>query len=539
MLCDKLILSTYYFTRMQDLARTTTIKLNQGLTYSSKLFSLQNIQILTWIVISVGIFLRLFHFLYNRSLWTDEVFLSNSLIRMNFLRLAIGPLEYEQKAPIGFLWMVKLCVLVFGKKEMALRLFSLICGISSLFVFKQVANTFLKPTGVLIAMSILAVGPPLIYYSVEVKQYATDLLATSILLYFYIHYHQRKDIVSLAVWGLLGALVIWFSYPSIFILAGMAFALCLNSMSKRDWQTFFLYMIPFTLWMLSFVTNYFLFTHKHADSKWLIEWFDNHKSFMPLPPASLKDLAWFFTMPLTMLHFALGLSWLDLDHSYNPFIRGIARMPLLPLVCCIIGAVVFFKRERKHFLVMILPFLLAILASGLRMYPLFERLFIFLAPMLILFISRGCQQIMVLLPYSKWKYIIPILLLVGAIGNSLSILSKPSTIGKHSKMMNGGRAALLYINHEIQEGDEVYIYWNFEHLYRYYKEAYELKYEAIVGLDMKSEVKNLEEYANKLDADFTKLASHKRVWLVYNKFRKFNIGSYPNQSVCFILLYIS
>lgn len=483
---------------------------------------------LTWLIIGAGIALRLFHFFYNRSLWTDEAYLSNSIIRMDFVRLANPPLEYEQKAPIGFLWMSKLCVLLFGKKEMALRLFPLLCGIGSLFVFKRVASYFLKPTGLLIAMTIIAVAPPIVYYAVEAKQYATDLLATTLALYAYLLFHERKTILSMLVWGLCGAVIIWFSYPAIFILAGMAFALSVYNLFTRDWQRFFYGMIPFSMWLLSFAINYLLFTQKHADSQWLIEWFAGNKSFMPLPPTSGKELTWFITMPLSMLHFSLGLSWLDLGYSYNNIWRGIARMPLLPLLCLGMGALVFFRQERKHFLVILFPFLLAIIASGLKMYPLFERLFIFLAPLLILLVVRGYEQIMQHLSAVNWKYIIPVLLLVGAIGNSLHILLNPSTLGKHAKNMTG-RTALLYVNERVQSGDGVYIYWNFEPIYRYYKEAYQLKYEAIVGQDVRQVSNDRDEYANNLTPDINKLEAYSRVWFVYHKFRRFTIGDYAHQ----------
>lgn len=488
----------------------------------------ENIAMLTWLIIGVGIALRLFHFFYNRSLWTDEAYLSNSIIRMDFVRLANPPLEYEQKAPIGFLWMSKLCVLLFGKKEMALRLFPLLCGISSLFVFKRVASYFLKPAGLLVAMAIIAIAPPLVYYAVEAKQYATDLLATTLALYAYLRFHERKIILSMLLWGLWGAVIIWFSYAVIFILAGMAFALSIYHLFTRDWQKFFYGMLPFSMWLLSFAINYLLFTQKHADSQWLIDWFAGIKSFMPFPPTSGKELTWFITMPLSMLHFSIGLSWLDLGYNYSNLWRTLGRMPWLPLICIGLGALVFFQQERKHFLVLLFPFLLAMVASGLKMYPLFERLFIFLAPLLILLVVRGYEQLMHQLSAVRWKYIIPALLLVGAIGNSLHILLNPSTFGKHAKNMTG-RAALLYVNERVQPGDGVYIYWNFEPIYRYYKEAYQLKYEAIVGQDVRLASNNRIDYAYKLTPDIEQLEAYNRVWLVYHKYRKFTIGDYAHQ----------
>lgn len=171
----------------------------------------------------IGIFLRLFHFFDNRSFWIDEVYLSSSLIRMDFGELMTPPLDYEQKAPIGFLWLSKLAVLAFGKTEMALRLVPLLCGIALLFVFRPVARRFLQPVGVAVAVGILALAPPLVYHAVEAKQYATEVLATAVTLWLYTRYHKQMSSQALLLWGIWGALscgfptllyLCWQAWPS-------------------------------------------------------------------------------------------------------------------------------------------------------------------------------------------------------------------------------------------------------------------------------------------------------------------------------------
>lgn len=173
-----------------------------------------------YLLISTGVLLRLFFFFYNRSLWMDEVYLSASLIKMNFQELATQTLDYQQKAPIGVLWIVKLLVNLWGTNEMVLRLFPLLCGIVSLFVFLPVVKYFLRPMGVIVAIGILALAPPLIFHSVEIKQYATELLATILLFYLYIRYKDINTISALFLWGFWIAVIIWFSYSALFIFAG-------------------------------------------------------------------------------------------------------------------------------------------------------------------------------------------------------------------------------------------------------------------------------------------------------------------------------
>ena len=204
-------------------------------------------RILLGLIFGIGIFLRLFHYFTNRSLWIDEAYLSISLIKMGFVELATPPLEYEQKAPIGFLWAVKAMVILFGKKEMALRLIPLLCGIAALFVFVPVARTFLKPLGFLTALGIICFAPPLVYHTVEIKQYGSEMLATVLCLYLYIHYQGKLDLKNLFIWGFWGAIILWFSYSAIFILAGMAFGISLYYLLRKEWKQFFSSVIPFSI----------------------------------------------------------------------------------------------------------------------------------------------------------------------------------------------------------------------------------------------------------------------------------------------------
>ena len=119
-------------------------------------------QVITWLLILTGIFLRLYHYFNNRSLWEDEIYLSTGIDKLNFTQILHQPLDFQQKAPIGYLLVVKLCTMLFGPREMGLRFFPLVCGIALLFVFQPIARKFLGNLGLVVAMGILALAPPLI-----------------------------------------------------------------------------------------------------------------------------------------------------------------------------------------------------------------------------------------------------------------------------------------------------------------------------------------------------------------------------------------
>lgn len=157
----------------------------------------------TGLLLLVGIALRLFHYFYNRSLWTDEIYLNAGIVDLSFQELLQGkPLPYLQKAPLGYLLSSHLFVVLFGNTERALRLFSLLTGIGSLLLLVPVARYFLRPFGALVALALLALATPLIYHAVEAKPYDTDLFVTLLLLWLYGRYRDATRLPDLLRWGL-------------------------------------------------------------------------------------------------------------------------------------------------------------------------------------------------------------------------------------------------------------------------------------------------------------------------------------------------
>jgi hypothetical protein len=87
-------------------------------------------------LIFIGILIRLRLFIFNRSLWLDEASLSVNIVENNWLAL----LDYSkywnlQVAPLGFIYICKIFVAIFGVNEYALRLFPLVAGCISIVFF--------------------------------------------------------------------------------------------------------------------------------------------------------------------------------------------------------------------------------------------------------------------------------------------------------------------------------------------------------------------------------------------------------------------
>jgi len=466
-------------------------------------------------ILTFGILFRLFHFIHNRSLWLDEIYVALNVISTDFIQLTSPLLEYQQKAPIGFLWTVKCSVLLFGNQEQALRLVPLLCGIAALICFVPVCRYWLKPAGQMAAIGMMAFAPPLIYHSVEVKQYSMELLATVLCLWLYIRFYEKPKLKSRLLWGASGALILWFSYSSVFILTGIGVAVCLSLIIKKGWKSLWKMCVPFSMWFSSFVIHYALITSKQVDQQWLLYWFRHYNSFMPLPIWSPDTVKWLVQHLYTMLDYPLGLLW-NFTTADSTALRVIMKMSFIPIILTLTGAYAFFKADKRALTLLTLPLLLTLTASALERYPFFERLLVFLSPLIILLIARGCDQaIRSFRALRNRQFIIPVLLLTGGFSASAVEVINPSTFGRYKKSYQ--KEALLHIDKNFQEGDVVYVYWNMDYGYRYYKKAYNLRYNAIEGSDMKFASANPEDYINKLQPDLTRLKGKRRVWVVYNK----------------------
>ena len=182
---------------------------------------------LPWFIICLGIILRLVEYLFNRSLNLSESSIALTVINGSFLEL-LQPSGYVQAIPSGFLIFEKLAVQAFGNSEYALRLFPLLFGIVSLFLFYELAKRCINTMAALISLSLFAISDPLIYYSSVIGQFSGDLTIALLLFLLAVHIQSKRFTAPVtALFGIAGAIAVWFSHPSIFVLVGTCISLIL------------------------------------------------------------------------------------------------------------------------------------------------------------------------------------------------------------------------------------------------------------------------------------------------------------------------
>ncbi len=340
------------------------------------------------LILFVGAFLRLFHYLSNRSLYTDEAYLANNFLYRDYGQLT-QPLDASQHAPLFFLWVTKTNQLLLGNHEFAFRLFPLLCGLAALAGFLVMLRKYdLGETGIIAGLALFALAYPLVYYSSEFKQYSTELLTTVLAYLLYARYKTETRLVPLAGYALAGAVMVWFSYPIIFILFSIALVHLLTLAWRREWQSVFRFTPVYAVWGLSFLLNLVLIINRNSlqDNALRTMWLE---AFMPLPVRSVGDLKWFGVTFFTLFDAPLNLNWTFL----NEWVSHRITFSFLGLISLLAGVMYIFRTQRHFFWMLVLPVVLALLASGLQKYPFTERFLLFLVPNFFFLIAAGVERI--------------------------------------------------------------------------------------------------------------------------------------------------
>jgi len=484
-------------------------------------------------IISIGIFLRLYHFFYNRSLWEDEIYLSSGIIKHTFKDIFTQPLPYLQKAPLGYLIFDKLGVMVLGATEKGLRFYPLLCGIASLFVFVPVSKYLLKPAGQILAIAVLSFAPPLIYHSAEAKPYIAELLASLIIIWWYIKYRYETSLSKLVLWGLGGAVIVWFCYSAIFVLAATGMAIAIPYLKKKNWKVILSLSIPAIMWIVSFIISYFLYAKDGSNSDWLVNyWAKVMAGYMPHQPAAA--VVWLMHRLFSFFDYPLGLSWLNDWREHNVIKQVLTRLAFVPLILFITGIIYFYKNNRSFLMLVGIMFLIAVTASALKLYPMDERLTTYLSPFGILLFGAGFQFFLQENKFVKIiGYVLAAILVVSPLKVAFSQVINPNLFGAMKKSYQ--REALFYLNDRYQPGDMVYVYRNDIPGYLLYKKLDSLKYTAIIGNDYRNSSNSFNEYFSKLENDIIPFKGKKRVWIIYGTYVDWPVGEWGHDPIWYYI----
>jgi len=336
-------------------------------------------------VLAAGVAARVATYVSNRSLWLDEAMLALNIDQRSFAGLT-GSLDFNQAAPLGFLWLEKLVVTVFGPSEFALRVWPLLASVLTLFLFARISRRLLRPQAALFAIALMSLSTSLVYYAAEVKQYAFDVLLATVILFVGLS-HDDNGETRWVTLGVIGTLGVWFSHPLIFSLPGIALYVWLRPISPshearpRSARIRPLLAIGF-LWSASFAAAYFL-TERDVSRNPLMArfWLEG---FMPVPPTNAADFDWFV---------ASASGWLRNVFDFSETVSVVRTIAIwIAGVFAALGFIGGWTRHRLWLAAVGSPVALAIAASAATLYPFKGRLILFLVPSTLVLIGWGLEE---------------------------------------------------------------------------------------------------------------------------------------------------
>jgi uncharacterized membrane protein len=440
------------------------------------------------LLILVGVLLRLRQYLTGRSLWADEAMLALNIVNRDVIGL-FKPLDYDQGAPLGFLFVEKVFNLFLGRNEYVLRLFPLLLGIFALGLFYLLLKRIVHShAGILAALALFVFNPRLIYYSSEVKQYILDVFITIALLLVALPLLEdqasRKNFLQLA---LAGFLALWFSHPALFVLAGIGLTLVIIYFRRHDRAGLLSVLGMGTLWIATIGFLYLIILKDLRQNAYMQEYWQ--AGFMPVPPWS--NPVWF----ASVLHENIGLQF------------GIPYAQYLVLGLMLAGWLYIWTRQRSYAVALGLILLITLIASALQLYPVLERMILFTIPIGLILIGKSIDWLYSLLPDRKsLNVVIAVvlagLLLYGPFTTSVEYFLNP-------KYYEHIRLSMENLQSSWKDGDTLYVTNGAVPAFEYYAPMYGFQ-EISYRTNQRQDYTDRQKITEQLDA----LNGQPRVWVL-------------------------
>ena len=229
----------------------------------------------------------------DRPLWVDEEMIALNARWRAFGDLA-GALWLDQTAPLGWLGLERLALLTFGFSERTARALPVLFGLGTLAVAVWVGRRWMTPLGAAILAALCAIGPWVVFFTLELKQYSADM-CWALLLPALAAWAVEADgcdrvLRRTTVWWIVAAAGSWFANGATFVAP-----VCAAVIVGRTWQQYGVReaaraTVPGIVWLISFGAHYTL-TLRHALGN---DYLQNYWSFA-FPPVSegvLETLRW-------------------------------------------------------------------------------------------------------------------------------------------------------------------------------------------------------------------------------------------------------
>ncbi len=364
----------------------------------------------------------------------DESRVVMNLLERNYAEL-LQPLDYDQGAPVGFLWLHKAMIDWVSFSEWGLRLPTLIAGLLIPWLVWDAARRLADPMAGTLAVLMVIFHREIGLYVPEVKQYAFDCAATAGMLWVWSRLPEGRH--SFRVWlglAVMGLILPWLSHAALFGMAGFGLALLWRTVAAKDDRGELMNVMGIgAVWSLGLAALYVLQLRELAGEEWAKVWWADH--FAPLPFTCEWSARWGWRVVSKFL-FGTYLG------SY-----------LVPIY--LTGLWIFWRRTPGTVILLLVPMLVMWIASSQESYPFYGRFLLFSLPLAGLPLGAGAAAWWRAGPKLKllqWPLRFVVIFWVCVVVKE----GARSRLGDHNNMIDA-RPLLEHVNREQLSGDTVWM----------------------------------------------------------------------------------
>lgn len=322
--------------------------------------------ILICFILFLAIAFRAEIYFLNRQFWPDEAALAANIVCSKGFLWAFLPLEYFQMAPPLFLISTKIMACIFGLSEQVFRLVPFLVSLISIPVFYILSKKFLNSKRAIIFANFLyCINFALIRYASEFKQYSSDILIFMLVLLWC----EKIDTDNLNLRHVLFisvifSLLFFISQPTVFLLFGLiVYGLLKNIKNYKLCLTGLLPLILVILYKMQMLPD--------VSSYMQYYWADGFISLGNFWHFLAENLNFFF-YEIKCLYFLCPLIFIG-------FFIVLYRV----FVLCGAGS----QKGLKIGKILVLSMFGLFLAGVLHLYPILNRMILFLFPFIFIFIA--------------------------------------------------------------------------------------------------------------------------------------------------------
>jgi Dolichyl-phosphate-mannose-protein mannosyltransferase len=333
--------------------------------------------------IVVGTALRVAEAAQGHAFGFDDSMLAINIVSRSAAQLA-RPLDFQQSAPILFLWLDRALVDLAGASTIVLCLVPVIGGIAVLPLTWVVGRRLVGAPAAAWTTALLAVSPLAVDYTDRPKPYILDAAIALALIALTLRVlrepERRTRWAALAVAGVLS---IGLSTPAILTLAACGVTLLMTPSIRRPYGTWVIALG--VLWVAVAAGNYIAFERAASNDPYLRRFWDPI-FFTPGAPDLAARVRLVFSSYVENLFFGTT-------------VRPPIAFRVVAIVLAVVGAARAWRRPGPWALMLLVgPLAFAMIASALRAYPPSDRTWLFTAPMVALLAAYGVVAIGDLVP---------------------------------------------------------------------------------------------------------------------------------------------